>query len=175
MTGLRLGGGRNGIQSEYMPMEMYGVPSTPEDYVNLGNGIGAPDSTFGSQNWLTSSPEAFGGNSFSSYGAGSSALTNKSGLFASPLQQRNADGSTYGGYLGAGLGIVQGLGSAYMGMKQYGLAKDQLAFQKSAYNKNYAAQRQSTNTDMADRQAARVAANSSYESVGSYMDKNRIA
>ena len=84
-------------------------------------------------------------------------------------------GMESGGWGQAGLGIAQGLGSAYMGLKQYGLAKDQLAFQKSAYNKNYAAQRQSTNTDMADRQAARVAANSSYESVGSYMDKNRIA
>lgn len=79
------------------------------------------------------------------------------------------------GWGGMALGVAQGLGSAYMGLKQYGLAKDQLAFQKSAYNKNYAAQRQSTNTDLADRQAARVAANSSYESVGSYMNKNRIA
>ncbi len=107
----------------------------------------------------------------------SNAITgNKEGLFASPLQQRNADGSTYGGYLGAGVGLVQGLGSAYMGLKQYGLAKEQLAFQKSAYNKNYAAQRQSTNTGLQDRQAARVASNSgAYESVGSYMDKNRIA
>ena len=87
----------------------------------------------------------------------------------------DAKGIKTDGLLGAGLGIAQGLGSAYMGLKQYGLAKDQLAFQKSAYNKNYAAQRQSTNTDLADRQAARVAANSSYESVGSYMDKNRIA
>lgn len=87
----------------------------------------------------------------------------------------DAKGIKTDGWGGMALGVAQGLGSAYMGMKQYGLAKDQLAFQKSAYNKNYNAQRQSTNTALEDRQAARVASNAgAYESVGSYMDRNKV-
>lgn len=79
------------------------------------------------------------------------------------------------GWGGMALGVAQGLGSAYMGLKQYGMAKDQLAFQKSAFNKNYAAQRQATNTGLEDRQRARVASNAgAYDSVGNYMNKNGI-
>jgi hypothetical protein len=79
------------------------------------------------------------------------------------------------GWGGMALGAAQGLGSAYMGMKQLGMAKDQLAFQKDTFNKNYAAQRQATNTGLQDRQSARVASNSgAYQSVGDYMNQNRI-
>ena len=78
--------------------------------------------------------------------------------------------------LGTGLGILQGLGSAYMGMKQYGLAKDQLQFSKDAFNKNYAAQAKMTNASLMDRQRARVASNpGAYQSVGDYMAQNGIA
>lgn len=103
------------------------------------------------------------------------APSHQSGLFASPFQQKNADGSSYGGWLGAGMGVAQGVGNMYMGMKQFGLAKEQLAFGKEQFNKNYAAQRTTTNTALEDRQAARVGANSSaYQSVSEYMNKNRI-
>ena len=142
-----------------------------------GYGYGSPDvPTIGDGNTFMGGPDLINiGNS----SAGS--LANSAQNINSPTWQQNLFGYTddkgikTNGMAGMALGAMQGLGSAYMGLKQYGLAKDQLAFQKSAYNKNYAAQRQSTNTDLADRQAARVAANSSYESVGSYMDKNRIA
>ena len=73
------------------------------------------------------------------------------------------------------LGALLGIGGAYMGMKQYGLAKDALAQSQAQFDKNYNAQRQSTNTQLEDRQRARVAATDGRaESVDSYMERNRI-
>lgn len=74
-----------------------------------------------------------------------------------------------------GLQTLGGLGNLYMGMKSYGAAKRQLAFQQDAFKKNYNAQAQTLNSQMEDRQRARVASNpTAYESVGSYMDKNKL-
>ena len=81
-----------------------------------------------------------------------------------------------------GLGAAGGIAQLLMGMKTYGLAKDQLAFSKDSFNKQYAAQRQTTNASLEDRQNARwesaggsrVASNP-YQSPSVYMDKNRIA
>lgn len=101
--------------------------------------------------------------------------TGGNSIWDSFLPTKLADGSTTGGYGSVGLGLAQGLASAWMGMKQYGLAKDQLAFQKDAFNKNYTAQAQTTNTALEDRQRARVASNpGAYQSVGDYMNENRI-
>ena len=87
----------------------------------------------------------------------------------------NVDGTKSNGWGSAALGLIQGLGSTYMGMKQYGLAKEQLQFSKDSFNKNYAAQAQMTNASMEDRQRARVASNAgAYQSVGDYMAKNGI-
>ena len=73
------------------------------------------------------------------------------------------------------LGALNGIGGAYMGMKQYGLAKDALAQSQNQFNKNYNAQRQTMNTQLEDRQRARVAATDGRaESVDSYMERNRI-
>lgn len=70
---------------------------------------------------------------------------------------------------------LSALGNSYMGMKQYGLAKQQFAESKRQYNQNYAAQRTLTNSQLEDRQRARVASNAgAYESVGSYMNRNGI-
>ena len=80
------------------------------------------------------------------------------------------------GWGGLALGGLQGLGNLYMGMKQYGLAKDQLAFQKDSFNKNFAVQKQLTNSQLEDRQRARVASNAgAYQSVGDYMKQNGVA
>jgi len=58
-------------------------------------------------------------------------------------------------------------------MKHYGLAVDQLKESKRQYNQNYAAQRTLTNSQLEDRQHARVASNAgAYESVGSYMNRD---
>lgn len=73
------------------------------------------------------------------------------------------------------LGAAQGIGGAYMGMKQYGLAKDALAQSQDQFNKNYGAQRQTLNTQLEDRQRARVAASAGQaESVADYMARNRL-
>ena len=73
------------------------------------------------------------------------------------------------------LGGIGMLGNLYMGMQNYGLAKDAFNLQKENYERNYQAQRQLTNSRIEDRQRARVAANpTAYESVDSYMDRNRV-
>lgn len=73
------------------------------------------------------------------------------------------------------LGVANGLLSAFMGMKQYGIAKDSLAEGKRQFQLNYDAQRQTTNSALEDRQRARVASNpGAYQSVGDYMSANGI-
>lgn len=80
------------------------------------------------------------------------------------------------GWGGLALGAAQGAAGLYMGMKQYGLMKDQLATQKSQFERQYDAQRTTTNARMEDRQRARVNSSTpgAYESVSSYMDRNRV-
>ena len=79
------------------------------------------------------------------------------------------------GWAPTALGALQGLGSAYLGMKQYGLAKDEFEESKRQFELNYGAQKKLTNSRLEDRQRARVASNpGAYESVGSYMQKNGI-
>lgn len=79
------------------------------------------------------------------------------------------------GWGGMALGALQGIGNTYLGMKQYGLAKDALAANQDQFAKNYAAQQSSYNTQLEDRQRARVAATSGgAESVESYMNRNRL-
>lgn len=80
------------------------------------------------------------------------------------------------GYGGLALGAMGGLASTFLGMKQYGLAKDTLAQNKMQFQKNYDSQKTLTNANLEDRQRARVASSSigAYESVDSYMNKNRI-
>lgn len=79
------------------------------------------------------------------------------------------------GVLGPALAGAGALANLFMGMKQYGLAKDQLAFQKDSFNKQYDANRTLTNSRLEDRQAARVASNpGAYQSVGDYMNQNKV-
>ncbi|GEK52348.1 hypothetical protein [Vreelandella venusta] len=87
----------------------------------------------------------------------------------------DSSGIKSNGWGGMALGAASGLGSAYLGMKQYGMAKKQLSESKRQFDLNYGAQRQMVNTDLEDRQRARVASNpTAYESVGSYMDRNKV-
>ena len=79
------------------------------------------------------------------------------------------------GWGGLALNTAQGLGNAWMGMKQYGLAKDQFKFQKDMMNKNYEAQKTTLNTQLEDRQRARIASNpGAYQPLAPYLDQNRI-
>lgn len=78
------------------------------------------------------------------------------------------------GWGGLALDSAQALGGAWMGMKQYGMAKDQLKFQKDAFNKNYAAQKQTLNSQLEDRQRARVGGSAGQIPVAEYMAKYGI-
>jgi len=80
------------------------------------------------------------------------------------------NGITTQGWGAPALGIASGLTNAWMGAKQYNLAKDSLAASKDQFNKNFAAQQKTTNAALSDRQAARVASNpGAYQSVGDYL------
>lgn len=86
-----------------------------------------------------------------------------------------ANGVKTQGWGGTALGVANGISNAWMGMQQYGLAKDQLAQSKKQFELNYGAQQKTTNAALSDRQAARVASNpGAYQSVADYMKTNGI-
>lgn len=88
---------------------------------------------------------------------------------------RLSDGTRVDGWGGLAVGAAGTLLNGYMGFQNLKLAKDQLAFQKDAFAKNWGAQKTMLNSQLEDRQRARVASNAgAYESVDSYMGKNRI-
>lgn len=89
--------------------------------------------------------------------------------------KRNADGSATSGWGGTAMDLGKTAMNAYMGMKQYGLAKDQLAESKKQFETNFNAQKGLTNSSLEDRQRARIASNAgAYQSVGDYMNKNGV-
>lgn len=121
------------------------------------------------------------GNLLAQQGIGGASPATQTGVFSPTFMQGllgykdMSTGTRVNGWGDLLLGLTEGLGSAYMGMKQYGLAKEQLQFSKDAFNKNYAAQAKMTNSTLEDRQRARIAANpGAYQSVGDYMAKNGI-
>jgi len=63
---------------------------------------------------------------------------------------------------------------AWLGIQKLGLAKDDLKFQKDAFSKQFDTQKTLTNTEMEDRQRARVSFSPAAESVDSYMARNRV-
>lgn len=78
------------------------------------------------------------------------------------------------GLAGAG-NILGSIGGFYLGMKQYKMAKQQLAESKRQFNLQFNAQKGLINTRLEDRQRARVASNpNAYVSVGEYMDKHGV-
>lgn len=91
------------------------------------------------------------------------------------LATKDANGLETQGWGGLALNTAQGLMNGFLGMRQYGLYKDQLNLQKKAFQKNWEAQRSTINSQLEDRQRARVASNASaYQSVGDYMAQNGI-
>lgn len=78
------------------------------------------------------------------------------------------------GLFDMGLGAAQtGLG-AYLGFQNLGIARDTLAQNKRAFDLNFNAQRNLTNSRLQDRQAGRVAFDSSQTPVAAYMKQNGI-
>lgn len=85
------------------------------------------------------------------------------------------DGTKVNGWGASAIGAASALMNGFLGMQNYGLAKDQFNFQKDAFNKNWAAQSKLTNASLSDRQAARVASNpTAYQSVSDYMKANGV-
>lgn len=93
-------------------------------------------------------------------------------------------GANGGGLFGGGnalegfSSIAQGLaslGSLYTAFQGIGLAKDQLALQKKAFNTNLANQRQTYNTSLEDTIRARYATEGrSAEEAQSYLDTHKL-
>jgi hypothetical protein len=78
------------------------------------------------------------------------------------------------GSLGKGAQLAGSLGQLWLGMKNYGLLKDQLKENKKQFSANFEANRRTTNASLRDRQRARVASGSGYQSVGEYMAQNEV-
>ena len=90
-------------------------------------------------------------------------------------QYNNKTNTTTQGMGSSVLNTGQALFGAYMGMKNYGLAKKTFNENKRQFDMNWDAQRTTINSQLEDRQRARVASNANaYESVSGYMDKNKV-
>ena len=98
-----------------------------------------------------------------------------SSQFGNFLPWKNADGSAGMGWGMPLLNMGSSLLNGYLGFKQLGLAEDNLNFQKDAFSKQFENQRTLTNSELRDRQAARVASNpTAYQSVDDYMKANAV-
>ena len=79
------------------------------------------------------------------------------------------------GWGGLALGAIQGGLGAFIGMKQYGLAKKQFEFQKDAWNKEYEVNKNLTNERLETRQNRRIAESGAtgmkFDDTASYMSK----
>jgi len=68
----------------------------------------------------------------------------------------NEGGTNFLGNLNTGLGAASNLFKMYSGLKQLGLAREQLDFNRSAFDTNLQNQGRLTNARLEDRQARRV-------------------
>lgn len=138
-------------------------------YGGIGSSLPIPDSNLiGSSAGSGSGVLGWLGGQFNAFGD----FAKNSGMVGSI----RADGTRDMGWGGLAVGAASSLMNGWMGYQNLKVAKDQLRFQKDAFAKNWSAQKTAMNSAMEDRQRARVASNSSaYESVDSYMAKNRIA
>lgn len=95
------------------------------------------------------------------------------GFKSTGTQLGNATGKLDLGQKGSGLlGLGMGAMNAFNAYKANKLAQEQFKFQKQAWQANYDNQRKMTNSQLEDRQKARVANNPiQNESVDSYMRK----
>lgn len=73
--------------------------------------------------------------------------------------------------IGGGVALLQGINGFYQGNKANKLLERQLNYQMQTGERNFQNQRQMVNSQLADRQRARVASSSSYMGVDEYMKK----
>lgn len=118
-----------------------------------------------------------GFSSMQNYGAPTATVPgggSKFGFMDRMLGAEAADGSKIGGWGMPALQLGTGLMQGYLGMKQYGLAKDQFKESQDQYADNYDSQRRLTNAQLRDRQKARVNSNPNAQSVEAYMKENEV-
>jgi hypothetical protein len=156
------------MPSQYSSLTDYGSPNTGYSLTGMG-GLNQPVAT------ADSLKLNFGGGGASTPpGSTPNAFTQwmrDTGVIGST----DANGLKTDGWGGLALGTATGLGGLYLGMQQYNLAKDALANNKAQFERNFAAQKTTTNANLEDRQRARVASNGgAYQSVGDYMSQNGI-
>lgn len=167
---LNLNTGNNwGMLPQFQSIAGYGMPSM--EVPDLSNGItsmGGPAGAIGSGGVV--SPGSASPSMFSQF----SDWFDSTGFLA----RKGADGNVTGGWGQAGLGLLQGGLGAFMGSSQLALASEALAQSKKQFNLNYAAQKQTTNAALEDRQNARIAsregASNPYDSTADYMSKYGI-
>jgi len=86
------------------------------------------------------------------------------------LPSTGTDGSQWSGFGGPVLQLGTGLANAYTGWQNMKQNKEKLAFQKQVWSDQFNIQKKMTNTQLSDRQAARVASgNPNTLSVDAYM------
>jgi len=91
------------------------------------------------------------------------------------LGGKGTDGFQTMGWGPALFNVGKSIFDGWMGMQKLDLAKDSLNFQKDAFSKQFENQRSLTNSQLQDRQAARVAADPrGYQAVDEYMRQNRV-
>ena len=129
-------------------------------------------STPAPQEWLDQLQAKSGFNPVASGGGIQPGNSLFGGMFDGFLDKTNSNGIKTQGWGGMAMQGLQGLGNSYMGMKQFGLAEDSLKEQKRQFDINFQAQRKNINSQLSDRQLARVASNpTAYQSEAEYMKK----
>lgn len=171
--------------ASYFPNLNLGITPEPSTFdFGLGNGLAGMSYGSGAPQSLVSNIGAAGSGPVVGAPAPAQGISNLfSSLFADKGMFSRAgmfgglddDGNASGGWVGPAAGIASTIFGAIQGNKQLSMAEDRFKESKRQFDANYAAQRTSTNTQLEDRQRARVAANpGAYQSVSEYMDKNRI-
>ena len=155
----------NWAQSQYGGMQAPGQLGTGS--YEMGTGMASP--FLATQPLQAPYATPFGADSMLSLGGVSPAALKDESIWNSFLSKEGKQG-----WGTPALGAIGGITNAFMGMKQYGLAKKTFDESKRQFELNYGAQRDLTNNQLEDRQRARVASNGNYQSVAAYMDKNRV-
>lgn len=105
-------------------------------------------------------------------------VTASPGLFSRQSLFGGTDPSTgisTGGWAPVALGAGQAIFGALQGNKALNMAEKQFQEGQRQFDLNFDAQRKTINTQLEDRQRARVASNSgAYESTDDYLRKNRV-
>lgn len=141
------------------------------DSPTLSGGFGLNAMDLASDGYHNSGIPNVGGLSYGQGVGGASSVTagGSRSFMDSMMGGKNQDGSSFNGWGGAAIGAAGSIFNAYMGMKQYGLAKEQFAFNKDMTTRNFNAQANLTNSHLADRQSARRAAGENVQDVSGYM------